>query len=155
MWLFFLLPSLLAHSTTAFISSAGVVVRHSLTTASRMVVPPRSVDPTVAVVSAWLPGDFEHREELLNLIAFGFKERDQRLEEREHRHRAELKVRLEERDRLLEEHDQRLRAELKVLEVQLQAQQKEKELQMEIRDLKLQAANSALLKAKGKFEVRG
>jgi hypothetical protein len=91
------------------------------------------VDPTVAVVSAWLPGDFEHREELLNLIAFGFKERDQRLEERDHRHRAELKV----------------------LEVQLEAQQKEKELQIEIRDQKLQVANSALLKAKGKYEVRG
>jgi hypothetical protein len=131
---------LLAQSTTALISSAGVVVRQSLTTASRMVVPPRSVDPTVAVVSAWLPGDFEHREELLNFIDFGFKQRDRLLEERDQR---------------LEERDQRLRAELKVLEVQLQAQQKEKELQMEIRDQKLQAANSALLKAKGKFEVRG
>ena len=131
---------LLAQSTTALISSAGVVVRQSLTTASRMVVPPRSVDPTVAVVSAWLPGDFEHREELLNLIAFGFKERDQRLEERDQR---------------LEERDHRHRAELKVLEVQLEAQQKEKELQIEIRDQKLQVANSALLKAKGKYEVRG
>jgi hypothetical protein len=112
-----------------------------------MVVPPRSVDPTVAVVSAWLPGDFEHREELLNLIAFGFKERDQRLEERDQR--------LEERDQRLEEREHRHRAELKVLEVQLEAQQKEKELQIEIRDQKLQVANSALLKAKGKYEVRG